>query len=49
MDKLMTDPAQTSLLDRAGLDRDVVRHEVARGIAGADDGELFLDAPRPKR
>src|SRR3954463_8344029 len=33
----------TSLLDRANLDRDEVRHEVARGLAGADDGELFLE------
>ena len=33
----------TSLLDRANLDRDAVRHEVARGLSGADDGELFLE------
>src|SRR5882672_4163043 len=33
----------TSLLDRANLDRDAVRREVARGLAGADDGELFLE------
>ena len=33
----------TSLLDRAGLDRDEVRSEVARGLAGADDGELFVE------
>src|SRR4051812_31393899 len=33
----------TSLLDRANLDRDAVRHEVARGLRGADDGELFLE------
>src|SRR6266700_2118138 len=33
----------TSLLDRANLDRDTVRHEVARGLSGADDGELFLE------
>src|SRR6185437_6785338 len=39
----MTNPATTSLLDRANLDRDSVRHEVARGLAGADDGELFLE------
>src|SRR5215813_3588070 len=39
----MTNPATTSLLDRANLDRDAVRHEVARGLAGADDGELFLE------
>ncbi|MGY4604726.1 putative Zn-dependent protease [Bradyrhizobium sp. USDA 4474] len=39
----MTNPATTSLLDRANLDRDQVRNEVARGLAGADDGELFLE------
>src|SRR5213082_4091895 len=33
----------TSLLDRAHLDRDAVRRELARGLAGADDGELFLE------
>ena len=33
----------TSLLDRAGLDRDAVRKEIARGLDGADDGELFLE------
>jgi TldD protein len=32
-----------SLLDRANLDRDSVRHQVARGLEGADDGELFLE------
>src|SRR2546421_7348253 len=35
--------ATTSLIDRANLDRDAVRREVARGLAGADDGELFLE------
>ena len=30
----MTNPATTSLLDRANLDRDAVRREVARGLAG---------------
>ncbi len=39
----MTDPATTSLLDRAKLDRDSVRREMARGLSGADDGELFLE------
>ena len=39
----MTNPATTSLLDRANLDRDAVRHEIARGLSGADDGELFLE------
>src|SRR5947209_9811485 len=33
----------TSLLDRANLDRDAVRNQIARGLAGADDGELFLE------
>src|SRR5476651_1084021 len=40
---IMTNPATTSLLDRANLDRDAVRHEIARGLEGADDGELFLE------
>jgi len=35
--------ATTSLLDRAGLDRDAVRAQIVRGLAGADDGELFLE------
>ena len=39
----MTNPATTSLLDRANLDRDAVRREVSRGLQGADDGELFLE------
>ena len=39
----MTNPATTSLLDRANLDRDAVRREIARGLQGADDGELFLE------
>ena len=42
----MTNPATTSLLDRANLDRDAVRHEIAPGLvinawgynAGAEDG-----------
>ena len=33
----------TSLLDRANLDRDAVRHEITRGLEGADDGELFME------
>src|ERR1700682_5887536 len=33
----------TSLFDRANLDRDSVRHQIARGLEGADDGELFLE------
>jgi len=39
----MTNPTTTSLLDRANLDRDSVRHQIARGLKGADDGELFLE------
>ena len=39
----MTNLATTSLLDRSGLDRDAVKNEIARGLAGADDGELFLE------
>src|ERR1700748_1715435 len=39
----MTNPATTSLLDRAKLDRDSVRNELARSLSGADDGELFLE------
>lgn len=33
----------TSLIDRAGLDRDEMRKELTRGLNGADDGELFLE------
>jgi TldD protein len=32
-----------SLVDRAGLDRARVDRELARGLEGADDGELFLE------
>jgi len=39
----MTNPPITSLLERANLDRDSVRHQIARGLQGADDGELFLE------
>ena len=39
----MPQSAPSSLLDRANLDRDQVRHEVARGLEGSDDGELFLE------
>jgi predicted Zn-dependent protease len=35
--------ATTSLLDRAGLDRDAARHHIAHGLEGSDDGELFLE------
>jgi TldD protein len=33
----------SSLLDRAGLDRARVSKLIARGLEGADDGELFLE------
>ena len=39
----MTEPTPSSLIDRAQLDRDAVRRELARGLEGADDGELFLE------
>jgi TldD protein len=35
--------ASTSLLDRAGLDKARVSRIIARGLDGADDGELFLE------
>jgi TldD protein len=35
--------ATTSLLDRAGLDRESARRHLARGLEGADDGELYLE------
>src|SRR5206468_4179145 len=34
-----------SLIDRAGLDRDEARRQLARGLEGADDGALSLDEP----
>jgi len=37
------DPAISSLIDRAGLDRGKVRQLIGRGLSGADDGELFLE------
>jgi len=37
------DPAISSLIDRAGLDRDKVRQLIGHGLDGADDGELFLE------
>ncbi|MEA2975220.1 MAG: TldD protein [Alphaproteobacteria bacterium] len=39
----MTVTSTTSLLDRAGLDAMQVRRHLARGLEGADDGELFLE------
>jgi TldD protein len=38
----MTSPT-TSLFERAGLDRDDARRNLAHGLEGADDGELFLE------
>ena len=35
--------ATASLLDRAGLDRQAARRYLARGLEGADDGELYLE------
>lgn len=37
------DPAISSLIDRAGLDRGKVQQLIGRGLDGADDGELFLE------
>src|SRR5262249_49492176 len=39
---IMSSPT-TSLLDRAGLDRKAARRQLARGLEGADDGELYLE------
>jgi TldD protein len=33
----------SSLIDRAGLDRNDARRHLAHGLEGADDGELFLE------
>ncbi len=38
----MTNPT-LSLLDRAGLDRNDARRQLARGLEGADDGELYVE------
>ena len=32
-----------SILDRAGLDRETARKAVADALAGADDGELYVE------
>src|SRR5438270_850242 len=32
-----------SLLERAGLDRADAQRQIARGLEGADDGELYLE------
>src|ERR1700687_3236147 len=39
----MTSPHTPALRAPATLARAAVRHEVARGLSGADDGELFLE------
>ena len=39
----MTNPATTSLLDRANLDRDSVRREIARGIDRAHASRILGD------
>ncbi len=39
----MSEAAPTSVLDRAGLDRAAVERQIAHGLDGADDGELFLE------
>lgn len=39
----MSEAPPTSLIDRAGLDRPRVAKILARGLEGADDGELFLE------
>src|ERR1700683_3929253 len=40
---MANDPAPISLVDRAGLDRPKLAKIIARGLDGADDGELFLE------
>ena len=45
----MTNPATTSLLDRANLDRDAVRREIARGLEGPTTASCFWNMARPKR
>ena len=37
------DSSISSLIDRAGLDKSKVEKLIARGLEGADDGELFLE------
>src|SRR5437588_5607492 len=39
----MTVTPTTSLIDRAGLDRRRIGRQLAHGVEGADDGELFLE------
>src|SRR5437588_11001126 len=39
----MTVTPTTSLIDRAGLDRRRIGRQLAHGVEGADDGEIFLE------
>src|SRR5215217_3542493 len=39
----MLDLASLSLVDRAALDRAKLNRALGNGLAGADDGELFLE------
>src|ERR1700755_1601732 len=43
MDRAMATSSPTSLLDRVGLDATQVGRHLDRALAGADDGELFLE------
>src|SRR5215475_13410112 len=43
LESTMTVTPTTSLIDRAGIDRDRVAQHLGRGLEGADDGELFLE------
>src|SRR4051794_5515683 len=43
LEPIMTMMPTTSLVDRAGLDRDRVKQHLNHGLEGADDGELFLE------
>ena len=45
----MTNPATTSLLDRANLDRDSVRHEIARGLRAPTTANCSWNTASPKR
>jgi TldD protein len=43
MSDLSADPSLASLIDRANLDRTGMQRHLARGFAGADDGEFYLE------
>jgi len=43
LEPIMTTMPTSSLIDRAGLDRDRVKQHLNHGLEGADDGELFLE------